>query len=106
MSATRPIPSEKNDIAIATALASQYLGFRLIYLEAGSGADKPVPPEMVAAVSMFVNIPIIVGGGIRTPEAAAERVAAGAAFIVTGNVLEKDGHSQLIREFAAAIHQR
>lgn len=105
MSATRPIPRDKNDIAIATALAAEFLGFRLIYLEAGSGAEKPVPPEMVAAVSSFANIPVIVGGGIRTPEAAAERVAAGAAFIVTGNILEKDGHSQLIQEFASAIHQ-
>jgi phosphoglycerol geranylgeranyltransferase len=106
MSATRPIPRDKNDIAIATSLAAEFLGFRLIYLEAGSGAENPVPPEMVAAVSSFANIPVIVGGGIRTPEAAAERVAAGASFIVTGNVLEKDGHSQLIQEFAAAIHQR
>lgn len=106
MSSTRPIPQDKNDIAQATALAAEYLGFRLVYLEAGSGADKPVSPEMIAAVSSFVNIPVIVGGGIRTPEAAAARVAAGAAFIVTGNVLEKDGQAQLIREFAAAVHQR
>lgn len=106
ISSTRPIPQDKNDIAQATALAAEYLGFRLVYLEAGSGADKPVSLEMIGAVSSFVDIPVIVGGGIRTPEAAAARVAAGASFIVTGNVLEKDGHAQLIREFAAAIHQR
>ena len=106
MSNTRPIPRDKHDIAQATALAAEYLGFRLVYLEAGSGAEKAVPAEMIAAVSSFVNISVIVGGGIRTPEAAAERVKAGASFIVTGNVLEKDGHSQLIQEFAAAIHQR
>lgn len=106
ISNTRPIPRDKNDIAQATALAAEYLGFRLIYLEAGSGAEKPVPPEMLAAVAEFIHIPVMVGGGIRTPEAAAERVAAGASFIVTGNALEKDGHSQLIREFAAAVHRR
>jgi phosphoglycerol geranylgeranyltransferase len=106
MSATRPIPRDKNDIAQATALAAQYLGFRLIYLEAGSGAENPVATEMIAAVSGFVDLPIIVGGGLRRPELAAAAVAAGASFIVTGNVLEKDGHSQLIREFAEAIHQR
>ena len=104
MSNSRPIPREKNDIAQATALAAEYLGMRLVYLEAGSGADLPVTLEMVAAVSGFVNIPVIVGGGIRTPEEAEKRVKAGAAFVVTGNVLEKNSNRQLIREFAQAIH--
>jgi phosphoglycerol geranylgeranyltransferase len=105
MSNSRPIPREKNDIAQATALAAEYLGMRLVYLEAGSGADLAVPPEMVKAVSSYVNIPVIVGGGIRTPEEAEKRVKAGASFIVTGNVLEKQqSHAQLIREFAEAIH--
>jgi phosphoglycerol geranylgeranyltransferase len=104
MSNSRPIPREKNDIAQATALAAEYLGMRLVYLEAGSGADLSVTPEMVAAVSSFVHIPVIVGGGIRTPEEAAKRVQAGASFIVTGNVLEKPSGVSLIREFAQAIH--
>jgi phosphoglycerol geranylgeranyltransferase len=104
MSNSRPIPRDKNDIAQATALAAEYLGMRLVYLEAGSGADLPVTPEMVAAVSSFVSVPVIVGGGIRTPEEAEKRVQAGATFVVTGNVLEKNTNRQLIREFAEAIH--
>lgn len=104
MSNSRPIPRDKNDIAQATALAAEYLGMRMVYLEAGSGADLPVTPEMVAAVSSFVSVPVIVGGGIRTPEEAEKRVKAGAAFVVTGNVLEKNTNRQLIREFAQAIH--
>ncbi len=104
MSNTRPIPRDKNDIAKATALAAQYLGMKLIYLEAGSGAQHAVPLEMISAVSSYVNIPVIVGGGIRTPEAAAQCVNAGASFVVTGNVLEKDEGRSLIREFAEAIH--
>lgn len=104
MSNTRPIPREKNDIAQATALAAEYLGMRLVYLEAGSGADLAVTPEMVSAVSSYVSIPVIVGGGIRTPEEAEKRVKAGASFIVTGNVLEKANNARLIREFAQAIH--
>jgi putative glycerol-1-phosphate prenyltransferase len=104
MSNSRPIPRDKNDIAQATALAAEYLGMRMVYLEAGSGADLPVTPEMVAAVSSFVSVPVIAGGGIRTPEEAAKRVQAGAAFVVTGNVLEKNTNRQLIREFANAIH--
>lgn len=104
MSNTRPIPRDKNDIAKATALAAQYLGMKLVYLEAGSGAQHAVPLEMIRAVSSYVNVPVIVGGGIRTPERAAQCVEAGAWFVVTGNVLEKDGGRSLIREFAEAIH--
>ncbi len=104
MSNTRPIPCDKNDIAKATALAAQYLGMKLVYLEAGSGAQHPVALEMITAVSRYVSIPVIVGGGIRTPEHAAQCVSAGASFVVTGNVLEKDGSRGLIREFAEAIH--
>lgn len=104
MSNTRPIPRDKNDIAKATALAAQYLGMKLVYLEAGSGAQHPVALEMITAVSSYVSIPVIVGGGIRTPERAAQCVTAGASFVVTGNVLENDEGRELIREFAEAIH--
>lgn len=104
MSNTRPIPRDKNDIAKATALAAQYLGMKLVYLEAGSGAQHPVALEMISAVANYVTIPLIVGGGIRTPERAAQCVTAGASFVVTGNVLEHDNGQTLIREFADAIH--
>ncbi|NUN45227.1 geranylgeranylglyceryl/heptaprenylglyceryl phosphate synthase [bacterium] len=104
MSNSKPIPRDKNDIAVAHALAGEYLGMKTIYLEAGSGALHSVPAEMVSAVSEYVNIPVIVGGGIRTPEDALQKVEAGASFVVTGNVLEHSGSLSLIREFANAIH--
>jgi putative glycerol-1-phosphate prenyltransferase len=104
MSGTRPIPRDKPDIAVAHALAAEYLGFKLLYLEAGSGAQESVPEEMIAAVAHYCSIPVIVGGGLRSPEAAQKKVKAGARFIVTGNVLESGTSPSLMKEFAAAIH--
>jgi phosphoglycerol geranylgeranyltransferase len=104
MSNSIPLPRNKPDIAVAHALAAMYLGFKMIYLEAGSGADLSVPEEMIHAVSKTVEVPLIVGGGIRTPEDAARKVAAGASFVVTGNVLEKEDNAELLKAFAEAIH--
>ncbi|MBI5061442.1 MAG: phosphoglycerol geranylgeranyltransferase, partial [Candidatus Aenigmarchaeota archaeon] len=84
------IKQKEHRKAAAYALAAQYFGMRFVYLEAGSGATKPVPPEMVMAVSSAVDIPIIVGGGLKTPEAVVQRLVAGADIIVTGTVIEKD----------------
>lgn len=105
MSNTKPIPRDKPDIAVAHALAAEYLGMKLIYLEAGSGALHPVPDEMIQAIARMCSLPIIVGGGIRTPDVAKQKVAAGATFIVTGNVLEKSKKDGIIRDFAKAIHK-
>ena len=102
MSGTRPIPMNRPDIAVAHALAGQYLGMELIYLEAGSGAKKPVEIDIIKYINQAVDIPLIVGGGICTPRAAADRVEAGAAIIVTGTVTERN--SLLMKEFAKAIH--
>ncbi len=96
ISGTRPLPRHKIDIAVAHALAAQYLGFEYIYLEAGSGAELPVPVEMILAISRVVDIPLIVGGGIKSADEAAERIAAGASFIVTGNVLEQQTDDQFL----------
>lgn len=104
MSNTRPIPRDKPDIAKATALAAEFMGMKMVYLEGGSGAKWSVPDEMVTAVSEYVSIPLIVGGGIRKPEEAHRKVKAGASFVVTGNVLEKQIDAGLIREFAASVH--
>jgi phosphoglycerol geranylgeranyltransferase len=104
MSNTMPIPHKKSDIAVAHGLAAEYLGMRLIYLEAGSGAQYSVSEEMIAAVKENVSIPIIVGGGIRNPEDAAKKVDAGADFIVTGNIIEDKNEKSLLEEFAKAIH--
>jgi phosphoglycerol geranylgeranyltransferase len=104
MSGTMPIPRDKPDIAGPHALAAQYLGMQMVYLEAGSGATYPVPDDMITTVKDQISIPLIVGGGIRTPEIAAEKVEAGADFIVTGNILEKNGSFELMEAFANAVH--
>ncbi|MEM0057512.1 MAG: geranylgeranylglyceryl/heptaprenylglyceryl phosphate synthase [Candidatus Bathyarchaeia archaeon] len=96
-----PIPYDKPELAAAHALAGQYLGMRFIYLEAGSGAKKPVPQEMIRAVKCCIDVPLIVGGGIRSKDQAIAAVSAGANIIVTGNVVEdgcvEDRVSQIIQ---------
>ena len=82
------IPYDKPELAAAHALAGQYLGMRFMYLEAGSGARMPVPAEMIRVVKHCVNIPLVVGGGIRSSEQALAVASAGADIIVTGNVVE------------------
>jgi putative glycerol-1-phosphate prenyltransferase len=104
MSQSLAIPDGKPEIAMAHALAGEYLGMKLVFLEAGSGADRHVPVEMVQAVSEYVSIPLIVGGGIRTPEDAHRIARAGASFVVTGDVIERDGSAETLREFTAAVH--
>ncbi len=102
ISNTTPMPSNKNDIAVCTALAGEMLGFKILYLDAGSGAKFPIPEAMIQAVSQNTNVPLIVGGGIRTPEKAFANVQAGADVVVVGNILEKE--PQLLLEMAAAVH--
>ena len=104
MSGSNPIPTEKPDILVAHALAAQYLGKKIIYLESGSGAKNPIPNHLIEAVKRYIDIPIIVGGGIRTPKSAYEKVQAGASFVVTGSIIEDDD-TNLINEFANAIHK-
>jgi len=104
ISDTRPIPREKPEIAIAHVLAAEYLGMKFAYLEAGSGAKYSVPENIISTLQDYITIPLIVGGGIRTPEEARKKVSAGASFIVTGNVLEKDNDPELIKAFADAVH--
>jgi phosphoglycerol geranylgeranyltransferase len=105
MSGTRPLPRSKPNIAAAHALAAQYLGMDMIYLEAGSGATLTVPPEMIAAVQACVDIPIIVGGGIRDKETAVEKLKAGADIIVTGNLLQKENGLERVREIAGSVNK-
>ena len=105
MSNTKPLPADKPDIAVAHALVAEMFGMKFIYLEAGSGATRPVPDEMVRAVSSEVSIPIIVGGGIRDPETVAARVKSGASFVVVGNHLEESGDYRSIRAFIEAAHR-
>jgi phosphoglycerol geranylgeranyltransferase len=89
MSDTKPIPREKWEICAAHALAAEYLGMKYVYLEAGSGAKQPVPPDMVRKVKKMISLPLIVGGGIRTVKDARAIIKAGADFIVLGSVIER-----------------
>jgi phosphoglycerol geranylgeranyltransferase len=97
-----PVPSDKNEIAMCTAMAGEMLGMQLIYMDAGSGAKKPITEQMIATVAKHIDVPLIVGGGIIDAEKAYNNCAAGADVIVIGNAIEKD--PTLISEMAAAIH--
>ncbi len=103
MSNTSPIPANKSDIAVCTALAAEMLGLRLIFMDAGSGATKPIPSDMISAVRGAISIPIIVGGGIRSAEKVKENLEAGADVIVIGNAFEHD--PSLMIDIAATIHE-
>ena len=102
MSNTTPIPHDKTNIAVCTAMAGEMLGLKLIYMDAGSGARTPVSNGMIGAVKESIDLPIIIGGGIQTPEQAMEKAIAGADMIVVGNAIEKD--KSLIIEMSDAIH--
>lgn len=104
LSNTMPIPRNKPEIAKAHALAAEYMGMKFVYLEAGSGAALPVPPDTVKEIKDYINLPLIVGGGITDPSYARRIASAGASFIVIGNVLEEDRTGALARSFAEAIH--
>lgn len=105
MSNTKPIPNHKPDIAVAHALAAEMMGMKLLYLDTGSGADHSVSDEMITAIAHHCSLPMVIGGGIRTPEEMAKKVAAGASFVVTGTILEEQTQISLIKEFVDAAHQ-
>lgn len=88
VSNTKPISRTDIDLAVHTAKAGEYLGAKLIYLEAGSGAQLPVPLEMIQAVSQAIAVPLIVGGGLRTPQEIQAAYAAGADVVVIGTAFE------------------
>ncbi|MBI1342886.1 MAG: geranylgeranylglyceryl/heptaprenylglyceryl phosphate synthase [Terrimonas sp.] len=97
-----PVPADKNEIAMCTAMAGEMLGMKLIYMDAGSGAKRPINETMIEKVAASIEIPLVVGGGIIHPEKAYLNCKAGADVIVVGNAIEKD--ASLIREMAAAVH--
>jgi putative glycerol-1-phosphate prenyltransferase len=101
LSQTQPIPREKFALAVSTALAAELLGMRFIYLEAGSGAKLPVPPEMIHAVKLECQIPVIVGGGIDSTAKLLKAMDAGADMVVVGNALEKN--PDLLHDMRACI---
>jgi phosphoglycerol geranylgeranyltransferase len=100
----RPINFRHSKLAVGYSLAAETLGMRFIYLEAGSGAPEPIPPNVVSAVTTLVNIPVIVGGGIRTTEAALAAKRAGASAIVTGTLVEEESQiEERIRDMVVTI---
>ncbi len=104
ISQTRPIPSQKTDIAVATAIAGQLLGLKLIYMDAGSGAKNPVPTEMISTVSQNIDLPLMIGGGINSPQRLKNAYEAGADIVVVGNVLEKE--PEMLEEMMAVTRQK
>lgn len=102
MSNTQPIPSNKPDIALATALAGEMMGNKLIYMDAGSGANNPVSKDIISIVKSNINVPLIVGGGINTSEKLYSAFNAGADIAVVGNAFE-NGDST-ISEFCNITH--
>ena len=101
ISNTNPIPYNKTDIAVATALAGQMLGLKMFYLEGGSGAAKPVSANMIEAVRRAVSLPLIVGGGLRSAADVETALQAGADIVVVGTSIERD--YSLMEEIAAAV---
>lgn len=102
ISNTKPIPSGKFDLVVATAIAGELMGNKLIYLESGSGAEDPIKPELIKEVKRNISIPLIVGGGIKDPTHATAISAAGADIIVVGNAIENN--VDLLEPLVKAVH--
>ena len=102
ISGTKPLSPDKPDVIISHALAAQYLGMKLIYLEAGSGARNKIPENVIKKVASEIDIGLIVGGGIRTPQMAKNIVEAGASHVVIGSAIEDS--IAIAKEFSSAIH--
>lgn len=102
ISNTTPIPEDKYSLAACTAMAGEMLGLRLIYLDAGSGAEREINAKMISTVRKSVGVPLIVGGGINTSQKAFNALEAGADLIVIGNALEKDPN--LLTEISERVY--
>ncbi|HPJ70252.1 MAG TPA: geranylgeranylglyceryl/heptaprenylglyceryl phosphate synthase [Candidatus Mcinerneyibacteriales bacterium] len=103
MSHTLPLPRDKEDIIAAHAMAAEMLGMKMIYLEGGSGAREAVPGALIKAVRSNVEIPVICGGGIDTPEKARLAAEAGADIIVVGTAFERDNRADHVQAFREAL---
>jgi putative glycerol-1-phosphate prenyltransferase len=100
ISNTLPIPADKPDIAMATAMAGELLGMQLVFMDAGSGAATPINDDLITRVKKSINVPLVIGGGIRTGKQALTAWNAGADIVVIGNAVEKD--KTLIEELSEA----
>ena len=104
ISGTKSIPSDRLDIVLSHALAGQFLGMQLIYLEAGSGAGQRVQDNLIKYVSNELSIDLVVGGGISTPEDANNVAVSGASYVVVGSAFESS--TSQMNDFASAIHYK
>jgi phosphoglycerol geranylgeranyltransferase len=98
MSNTKPLPRDKPEIAVSTAIAGEMLGLKLIYLEGGSGAKKIIPPGLISEVKKNIKVPLIVGGGIKHPDDLSRVFDAGADIAVVGNAAERD--PRILKKFS------
>lgn len=104
MSNTTPIPFNKPEIATATAMAGEMLGLKCIYMDGGSGADQPISQEMISGVRKNTELPLIIGGGIRTKESLEKAFEAGADVVVIGTAFESN--PELIEQLSIAkVHE-
>ncbi len=103
ISNTTPIPAEKKDIAVSTALAGKLMGNQMIFMDAGSGAKNPIPEQMISAVKKATQLPLIIGGGLKSVEDIQKACHAGADIIVVGNALEEN--PTMMQAFSGAVHQ-
>ncbi len=104
MSHSMPLPSDKPDVAAATAIAAEMMGMRLLFTDAGSGAKNPVPTEIVSAISESCSVPLVVGGGLHSPTQVNQRVEAGASVVVVGNAVEAKSDVRFLTELGHATH--
>jgi len=102
MSNSQPIPRDKDDIALCTAMAGEMLGLSCVFMDGGSGAENSVSESMIRTVAGNISVPLIIGGGIRTPEMTRAKFEAGADIVVVGNAIEKQ--STLLEEMVFAAH--
>jgi putative glycerol-1-phosphate prenyltransferase len=102
ISNTNPIPEDKIDIIIATAIAGELTGNKIIYLESGSGAERPIDVEVIKEVKRSISVPLVVGGGIKTPVKINEIINAGADVVVVGNAVENN--IQILNSLIKAVH--
>lgn len=101
MSNSLPIPRDKDEIAVSTAMAGEMLGLKVIYMDGGSGAEHPVSLSMISQVKKNIGLPLIVGGGIRSAAEAHERFSAGADILVVGNAIENE--KSLLKQIARVV---
>ncbi len=99
-----PLPRSKPEISAATALAAEMMGMKMLYTDAGSGADRAVPLEIISAVTHSVDIPLIVGGGLTSPSLVDAACHAGAKFIVVGTAIEQNSDKAFVKDLVSSAH--